>query len=151
MKVQLINSYKKLSTVTDSNGLPVVENGAAKKVLRTMFRYGVIGATPEEITLYKRFKNQEGTNYYREENGVPLFHSREFIGNEAKLNHYVREDGKIGFSVNSTEVDALQAMAEKFPHLAQTLALQISAIMLSGSTLDMGEIAINDPIEQEEL
>jgi hypothetical protein len=151
MKVQLINSYKKLSTVTDSNGLPVVENGAAKKVLRTMFRYGVIGATPEEITLYKRFKNQEGTNYYREENGVPLFHSREFIGNEAKLNHYVREDGKIGFSVNSTEVDALQAMAEKFPHLAQTLALQISAIMLSGNTLDMGEIAINDPIEQEEL
>jgi hypothetical protein len=151
MKVQLINSYKKLSTVTDSNGLPVVENGAAKKVLRTMFRYGVVGATPEEITLYKRFKNQEGTNYYREENGVPLFHSREFIGNEAKLNHYVREDGKIGFSVNSTEVDALQAMAEKFPHLAQTLALQISAIMLSGSTLDMGEIAINDPIEQEEL
>jgi hypothetical protein len=151
MKVQLINSYKKLSTVTDSNGLPVVENGAAKKVLRTMFRYGVVGATPEEITLYKRFKNQEGTNYYREENGVPLFHSREFIGNEAKLNHYVREDGKIGFSVNSTEVDALQAMAEKFPHLAQTLALQISAIMLSGNTLDMGEIAINDPIEQEEL
>lgn len=151
MKVQLINSYKKLSTVTDSNGLPVVENGAAKKVLRTMFRYGIIGATPEEITLYKRFKNQEGTNYYREENGVPLFHSREFIGNEAKLNHYVREDGKIGFSVNSTEVDALQAMAEKFPHLAQTLALQISAIMLSGNTLDMGEIAINDPIEQEEL
>jgi hypothetical protein len=151
MKVQLINSYKKLSTVTDSNGLPVVENGAAKKVLRTMFRYGIVGATPEEITLYKRFKNQEGTNYYREENGVPLFHSREFIGNEAKLNHYVREDGKIGFSVNSTEVDALQAMAEKFPHLAQTLALQISAIMLSGNTLDMGEIAINDPIEQEEL
>lgn len=151
MKVQLINSYKKLSTVTDSNGLPVVENGAVKKVLRTMFRYGVVGASPEELSLYKRFKNQDGTNYYREENGVPLFHSREFIGNEAKLNHYVREDGKIGFSVNSTEVDALQAMAEKFPHLAQTLALQISAIMLSGNTLDMGEISVNEPIEQETL
>lgn len=151
MKVQLINSYKKLSTVTDSNGLPVVENGVAKKVLRTMFRYGVVGATPEEIALYKRFKNQEGTNYYREENGVPLFHSREFIGNEAKLNHYVREDGKIGFSVNSTEVDALQAMAEKFPHLAVTLSTQIAALMMSGTLLDMGQIQENEPVEQETL
>jgi len=99
MKVQLINSYKKLSNVTDSNGLPVVENGVAKKVLRTMFRYGV----------------------------------------------------KIGFSVNSTEVDALQAMAEKFPHLAVTLSTQIAALMMSGTLMDMGQIGVNEPAEIEEL
>jgi len=150
MKVQLINSYKKLSTVTE-NGLPVLENGVAKKVLRTMFRYGIVGATPDELGLYKRFKNQDGTNYYREEKGVPLFHSREYIGTEAKLNHYVREDGKIGFSVDSTEVDTLQAMAEKFPHLAQTLATQIAALMMSGSILQLDTIAEQEHIDSEEL
>jgi hypothetical protein len=150
MKVQLINSYKKLSNVTE-NGLPVLVNGVVQKNLRTMFRYGVTGATPEELSLYKRFKNQDGTNYYREENGVALFHSREFIGNEAKLNHYVREDGKLGFSVNSTEVDTLQAMADKFPHLAVTLSTQITALMLSGSMLNLGDIAEQEHIDQEEL
>jgi hypothetical protein len=67
------------------------------------------------------------------------------------LNHYVREDGKIGFSVDSTEVDTLQAMAEKFPHLAQTLATQIAALMMSGSILQLDTIAEQEHIDSEEL
>lgn len=144
-KLKIINTYKKLSTVVDANGLPVVENGLPKRTLRTMFRYGIVDATPQEIALYKRFKNQDGTNYYREEKGIPLYHAREFLGNECKLTSYTREDGKIGFTVDSTEIDTLTSMAEKFPHLAAGISTQIAALMLSGSRLEL------DPVEKEEF
>jgi hypothetical protein len=150
MKVQLINSYKKLSTVTE-NGLPVLDaQGNQVKRLKTMFRYGLVGATPTELELYKRFRSQDGVNYYREENGVALFHSNEFIGNSATLNHYVKEDGKIGFSVNTTEIDTMQAMAEKYPHMAVTLGNQIAALMLAGNTLKLDNISERELHEHDE-
>lgn len=150
MKVQLINSYKKLSNVTE-NGLPVLDGqGNQVKKVKTMFRYGITGATPAEITAYKRYRSQDGTNYYREEKGVPLFHSTEFLGKEASLTQYVREDGKLGFSVNTTEVDSLQAMAEKYPHLAVTLGNQIASMMLAGNTLNLDKVSDHDDVEQDE-
>jgi len=48
-------------------------------------------------------------------------------------------------------VDTLQAMAEKFPHLAQTLATQIAALMMSGSILQLDTIAEQEHIDSEEL
>lgn len=151
MKVQLINSYKKLSGVTE-NGLPVLDaQGNQVKRVKTMFRYGIVGATPAELSAYKRFKSQDGTNYYREENRIPLFHSTEFLGREASLTQYTREDGRIGFSVNTTEVDTLQAMAQKYPEMAGTFAAQISAIMLSGTTLNLDKIAADQDPEEEEV
>jgi hypothetical protein len=149
-KLKLINTYKKLSNVVDASGMPVVENGLPKRVLRTMYRYGIVSATPEELAMYKKFKNQEGTNYYREEKGVPLYHSREFLGNETTLQGYVREDGKVGFSVDSTEVDTLTAMAEKFPHLSAGIATQIAQLMLSGGRLQLS-VGEREEIEEEEL
>jgi hypothetical protein len=149
MKVQLINSYKKLSNVTE-NGLPVLDkNGIQVKKLKTMFRYGLIGYTAAELALYKRFRSQDGTNYYREDKGTPLFHSTEFLGNSAVLNHYTREDGRVGFAVNTTEVDALQAMAEKYPHLAVTLGNQIAAMMLAGDTLKLEDVKVDEEEEVE--
>lgn len=151
-KLKLINTYKKLSNVVDANGLPVVENGLPKRVLRTMYRYGIVGATPQELVMYKRFRNQDGTNYYREENGIPLYHSREFLGNEAELKSYTREDGKVGFSVDSTEVDTLTAMAEKFPHLAAGIATQIAQLMLSGGRLELNSSTKEEEtVEEDEL
>jgi hypothetical protein len=150
MKVQLINSYKKLSNVTE-NGLPVLDkNGIQVKKLRTMFRYGLVGYTPAELALYKRYRSQDGANYYREDKGVPLFHSTEFLGNSAVLNHYTREDGRVGFAVNTTEIDALQAMAEKYPHLAVSLGNQIASLMLAGDTMKLDDVKVDEEEEVED-
>lgn len=138
MRLVLINSYKKMSTVTDS------ETGAETKKVRTNFRYGIKDCTPQELTLYKRFRNQDGTNYYREEKGVPLFHSREFLGDDCGIRGYVLEDGRIGFSVETTEVDRLKALAEQYPDMAPQLNRQISTIMLSGKRINLDDKADND-------
>ena len=137
MRLVLINSYKKLSTVTDS------DTDTETKKVRTYFRYGIKGYTPQDLTLYKRFRNQDGENYYREENGVPLFHSREFLGDDCGIRGYVREDGRIGFSVETTEVDRLKALAEQYPDMAPQLNRQISTIMLSGKRIDLSAKADN--------
>ena len=156
MKVQLINSYKKLSNVTDSNGLPVVENGAAKKVLRTMFRYGVIGATPEEITLYKRFKNQEGTNYYREENGKPKWFDREFYGFDCcEVKLFERADGTKGFKTVNTMVDAYAVLAEQTDDATEKARLlrEANMIKLSGkpykATAVQADAVEGDNVDEE--
>jgi hypothetical protein len=150
MKVQLINSYKNLSNVTE-NGLPVLDsNGIQVKKLKTMFRYGLVGYTPAELGLYKRFRSQDGTNYYREDKGVPLFHSTEFLGNSAVLNSYSREDGRVGFAVNTTEIDALQAMAEKYPHLAVSLGNQIASLMLAGDTMKLEDVKVDEEEQVED-
>lgn len=148
MKLKLIQTYKKLSNLKDASGMPVVENGVPKRVRKTMFRYGIVGATPEQIALYKRFKNQDGTNYYREEAGVPIYVSSEFLGNEVPLNHYTTAEGKVGFTVDSTEVDSLMAMAEKFPALAGSISLQIQGILMSGNRLVL--TGAEEEVEEEE-
>lgn len=149
MKVKLINSYKKLSKVVE-NGLPVLDaKGNQVTKLKTMFRYGIVGATPAEIAQYKRFRSQDGVNYYREEKGVPLFHSTEFLGNEAALSSYTREDGRMGFSVNTTEVDSLIALMQKYPEMTNALTNQIANIMLSGTTLKLEDVSQDEEIDEK--
>ncbi len=140
MKLKLINSYKKRVAVLDSNGLPIKDSlGRPVFELNTLFRYGITGATAEELNKYRRFRNQDGTDYYREDSGVPLYHSNTFLGNEANIRSYEREDGRVGFSVDDTQVDSLNALAKQLnnPELSATIATQIMNIRLNGSLLEL--------------
>lgn len=134
-KIQFINSYPKV-TVQTRNGVPVLENGQLVKTVKTMFRYGVIDATPQELALYKRSKVTEGGDYYREENGVPLWHSSDFKGFQCTIRSY-EKDGQIRFAVDSSMVDAYTAIAEKNPQLAGAMSDLIAGELLAGGRLDI--------------
>jgi hypothetical protein len=135
MKMQLIKSYKKPSTITDANGLPVLDTVTGRPLtkLRTMFRYAVVDATPKELAMYKRFRNQDGVDYYREaklKDGrtVPVYISSEYHGNSVTIDAYDREDGRVGFSVDTTDTDIYASLAEQNP--AQAAALQAVVVQM---------------------
>ena len=156
MKLNLINSYPKFRVTKDAQGLPVLdkETGKEKGQLVKMFRYALLDATPAEIALYKKFKTQDGANYYRESTEIingkkrPLWHG-EYLGKEVTLRSYVRTDGKIGFSADTTEVDELMALAAKFPDMADTLHAKVVNLQLSGKRIILDETNQDDE-EQEE-
>lgn len=156
MKIQLIKSYPKRSTITDVNGLPVVDEVTQrpKTKLITMWRYAVIGATEQEKAMYKRFRRQDGQDYYKEvrlKSGemVPVYTSNDFMGKELPLEGYTREDGRIGFSVDTTEADIYTALAEKNPLLAATLASQLVGIMSAGTRVELANEEDDMDDEQE--
>ena len=154
MKLRLLNSYPKFRVTKDAQGLPVLdkETGKEKGQLVKMFRYALFDATPAELSQYKKFKTQDGANYYREEkvNGKtrPLWHG-EYLGREVTLRSYTRNDGKIGFSADTTEVDELMALATKFPDMADTLNAKIVNLQLSGARIIL-DAENQDDEEQEE-
>jgi hypothetical protein len=156
MKLHLLNSYPKFKVTKDAQGEPVLdkETGKAKGQLVKMFRYALLEATPAELALYKKFKTQDGKNYYRESTELiegkkrPLWHG-EHIGREVTLRSYVRTDGKIGFSADTTEVDELMAMAAKFPDMADTLHAKVVNLQLSGKRIILDDENQDDE-EQEE-
>jgi hypothetical protein len=139
MKLRLINSYNKRRSVKDPlTGKPVIDplTGKEKKEdhITKMYRYAVAEATPEEAIMYKKFKLQDGP-YYKEEliegKKRAVWHG-EFIGKEIVVNGYKREDGRIGFSADTTESDVLLEMARKYPGMAATFEAQAAALALSG-------------------
>jgi hypothetical protein len=156
MKLHLLNSYPKFKVTTDAQGEPVLDpqTGKAKGKLVKRFRYALLDATPAEVALYKKFKTQDGKNYYRESKEIiegkkrPLWHG-EHIGREVTLRSYVRTDGKIGFSADTTEVDELMAMAEKFPDMADTLHAKVVNLQLTGKRIILDDENQDDE-EQEE-
>lgn len=144
MKLQLINSYKKVSTITDSNGLPVIDEVTGRPLtkLRTMFRYAVTQATEAEKARYKRFRRQDGVDYYREAtlvNGdtVPVYVSNDYHGNSVEINSYDREDGRIGFSIDTTLTDIYASLAEQNPTQAAMLQAQIIQMKLADSRVEL--------------
>lgn len=156
MKLNLLNSYPKFKVTKDAQGLPVLdkETGKEKGKLVKLFRYALLEATPAEIALYKKFKTQDGKNYYRESTELiggkkrPLWHG-EHIGREVTLRSYVRADGKVGFSADTTEVDELMAMAEKYPDMAESLHAKVVNLQLSGKRITLDDENQDDE-EQEE-
>jgi hypothetical protein len=134
-QIQFINSYKKV-TVETRNGIPVLENGQVVKTLKTMYRYGVVDATPQELSLYRRSKVTEGADYYKEENGTPLWHTSDFKGFKCTIRHYEKE-GQVRFIVDSSTVDAYTAIADKHPQLAGAMSDLIAAELLAGGRLDI--------------
>jgi len=138
MKLRIIDSYKKRVTLKSKAGLPLLdENGEPKTMLRTNYLYGVVGATPEEKALYKRFRMQDGGDYYREENGTPLYYSMSFIGREANLSHYTGKDGRVGFKVQTLELDILDDMIAKTtdPMLRAGYEAKKAEMLLAGGVL----------------
>lgn len=142
--LRLVNSYKKATTVTDAHGLPVVDTVTGRPLIKvnTLFRYALVDATAKEIALYKKFRRQDGTDYYREGKlvsgeTVPIYVSNQYHGNSVTINGYVRENGKIGFSIDSTETDTLQSLAEQFPAMAAALQGQIVASKLAGTKVEL--------------
>lgn len=149
MKLKLINGYEKAFVIKNDLGLPVVDELTNKPVTQrvTMWRYGVVDAKPNEIAMYKQFKRQDGKDYYsilKDENNkpilingkeVPLYHTSTHMGKEKTLSYYVKEDGRIGFAADNTELLELKAMAEKYPALAASLQMQMMTMETQGSRL----------------
>jgi len=140
-KLQLIKPYPKRVQHTDVNGNPLVDQfGRPVSEVIDMFLYGLVDYTDEELDLYKTFRTQDGEDYYREENGVPLFHSSRSYGYEVGLDFYEREDGSVGVSMEDTTVVMLKATLKEIGHLpgmAEMLGAQISQARLSGKRLDL--------------
>lgn len=144
-KLQLIGNYKKRQITKDATGLPVLDpvtNVPMSKVV-SMWRYGLIEATPKELADYKKFKNQDG-DYYREEQGVPIYITSDYQGKTCNIRSYTNDEGRIGFVLDTTELDELTALAEKFPALAGGIQAQQMAIMQSGKRLEMKELSSTD-------
>lgn len=163
MKLKLINGYEKARIIKNDLGLPVVDELTNKPVTQvvTMWRYGVVDATPKEIAMYKQFKRQDGKDYYnvlkdqdnnpRLVNGkeVPLYHTSTHMGKEKTLSYYVKEDGRIGFAADNTELLELKEMANKYPALAASLQMQMMSMETQGSRLILS--AIEDEIGSSEV
>ena len=102
MKLRMLNSYLKFRELKDAQGNVILdkETQKVKGNLVTLWRYAVCDATPQELALYKKFKTQDGKNYYREEKignkTYPLWHG-DYLGREVTLRSYTRQDGKLGF------------------------------------------------------
>jgi len=144
MKLTLINSYPKVQTITDANGLPVLDEVTQRPLtkLKKMFRYAVTGATASEKAMYKRFRNQDGVDYYREvalKSGekVPVYISNQFHGNTVEINGYTREDGRLGFTIDSTQTDIYESMAEQHPTQAAALQAIIVQMKLAGNRAEL--------------
>lgn len=148
MKVKLIRTYVKNVEQKDENGLPLVDQfGRVIKQLKDMFLYGIVEATADEKELYRVFRTQDGEDYYREESGVPLYHSNRSFGYEAVLNGYTREDGTVGFSVEDTKVVMLKATLAEVGHLpgmAEMLGAQIALARTTGGQLDLKNLKPDD-------
>lgn len=144
MKLRMLNSYPKFRELKDAQGNVVLdkETQKAKGNLVTLFRYAVCDATPQELALYKKFKTQDGKNYYREEKignkSYPLWHG-DYLGREVTLRGYTRQDGKLGFSADTTEVDELVALGKRFPDMQETLNAKIVNLQLSGKRIILDE------------
>lgn len=163
MKLKLINGYEKARILKNDLGLPVVDELTNRPVTQvvTMWRYGVIDATPKEIAMYKQFKRQDGKDYYtvlkdqdsnpKLVNGkeVPLYHTGTHMGKEKTLSYYVKEDGRIGFAADNTELLELKEMANKYPALAASLQMQMMTMETQGSRLILS--SVEDEIGSSEV
>ena len=61
---------------------------------------------------------------------------------------YKREDGRIGFSADTTDIDELIQLGEKFPAMKAQLDAQIAGMQLSGRRWNLDEKAAD--LEEEE-
>jgi hypothetical protein len=142
MKLKYVDYYEKgVSRV--ENGVPVIINGRIAIDKKPMYLYAVTNATPEEITLYKRFKrdNPDNKDYYREsENGVPLWHSTEMVGFTADVSMFKDRDGKIRFRINKAMQGALEGFRAQFPSLSDKIDDQLWALLASGGPTDITKL-----------
>lgn len=138
-KLQLIKPYPKRVTKKDEQGNALVDQfGRPITEVIDMFLYGLADYTNEELELYKTFRTQDGEDYYREEAGVPLYHSSRSYGYEAGLEFYEREDGTVGASIEDTVVVMLKATLKEVGHLpgmAELLGAQIAKARTTGTRL----------------
>lgn len=142
MKLKYVDYYEKgVSRLV--NGVPVVVDGKVVRDVKPMYLYAVTDATPEEITLYKRFKrdNPDGKDYYREsENGIPLWHNPEFVGMVADISSYKDKEGKVRFRVNKAVQGALEGMRKMFPSLSGKIDDQLWALLATGTAVDLNTL-----------
>ena len=140
-KLQLIKPYPKRVTKKDEQGNDLLDQfGRPITEVIDMFLYGLTDYTDEELELYKTFRTQDGEDYYREEKGVPLYHSSRSYGYEVGLDFYEREDGTVGVSMEDTLVVMLKATLKEVGHLpgmAEMLGSQIAQARLKGTRLDL--------------
>jgi len=142
MKLKYVDYYEKgVSRLV--NGVPVVVDGKVVRDVKPMYLYAVVDATPEEITLYKRFKrdNPDGKDYYRESvNGIPLWHSSEFEGFDADISSYKDKEGKVQFRINKALRGALQGMRKANPTLGDKIDDALWALLGTGTAADLSKL-----------
>jgi len=142
MKLKYVDYYEKgVSRVV--NGVPVIVDGKVVRDVKPMYLYAVVDATPEEISMYKRFKrdNPDSKDYYREsENGIPLWHNPEFVGMVADISSYKDKEGKVRFRVNKAVQGALEGMRKMFPSLSGKIDDQLWALLATGSAVDLNTL-----------
>ena len=149
MKLNYVDYYEK-RTSRVVNGVPVIVDGKVVQDTKPMYLYAVTDATPEELVMYKRFKrdNPDGADYYREQDGVPLWHNPEFVGMTAEISKYQDKDGKTRFRVNKAMQGAIEGMRAAFPSLGSKLDEQLFAILYSGAPTTIDKLA-NKPSTQD--
>jgi len=142
MKLKYVDYYEKgVSRLV--NGVPVVVDGKVVRDVKPMYLYAVVDATPEEISMYKRFKrdNPDGKDYYRESiNGIPLWHSSEFEGFDADISSYKDKEGKVQFRINKALRGALQGMRKANPTLGSKIDDALWALMGTGTAADLSKL-----------
>lgn len=142
MKLKYVDYYEK-STPRVVNGVPVIADGKVVRDVKSMYLYAVVDATPEEITLYKRYKrdNPESKDYYREsENGIPLWHSNEFEGFDCDISSYKDKEGKTRFRINKALRGALEGLRKANPTLSSKIDDSLWALLASGTAADLTKL-----------
>lgn len=142
MKLKYADYYEKRETVLE-NGVPKVENGRVVTTKAGRYVYAVVDATPEEITLYKRFKrnNPEGKDWYKESvNGIPLWHTTEFEGMEVPVSSYKDENGNVVFRINKALRGALEGIKKSTPTLGGKVDDSLFALLMSGGAVDLNKL-----------
>jgi hypothetical protein len=131
MKLRFLNSYR-ASEMTPEG-----------RITKTRFRYAVTQATEEERAMFKKWKTQDGEDYYREEKGLPIHVTSVFYANEITMRGYKREDNTVGFSIDDSNVDKITSMMSEFgsnPAIATELAKMAIAERSKGMALDIEKI-----------
>lgn len=139
MKLKYSDYYEKRMPVLE-NGVPKVVNGKIVTTKEGRYVYAVVDATPEEITLYKRFKrnNPEGKDWYKEsKNGIPLWHTTDFEGMEVPVSSYKDEEGNVIFRINKAMRGALEGIKKANPSLGSKVDDTLFAMLMSGSAVNL--------------
>lgn len=139
MKLKYSDYYEKRMPVLE-NGVPKVVNGKIVTTKEGRYVYAVVDATPEEITLYKRFKrnNPEGKDWYKEsKNGIPLWHTTDFEGMEVPVSNYKDEEGNVIFRINKAMRGALEGIKKANPSLGSKVDDALFTMLMTGSAVNL--------------
>lgn len=152
MKIKLINAYPKYVDVkTPSGELAKDAFGRTIKEKRSIFRYAITEASPEEIDAYRQSAMRDGDDYYREtEDGKPIYFSTTYLGRNAEINHYVDTEGEHRFASDRTDALETEALIAAAPSLAAELERELITKMKEGGRYKPKPSSSRSTEEEEE-